>query len=156
MALITYIYTYTCVRASFRGGAGGHLPPLEKSLPPLEICGFISLTKGKSVRMIYKSAFESFVKIQKHNSYMYLNRNFSRLPLLYFNNAFKVIIISGISSSSSSDYLRCYLRATKIKNERGGECHTPLRTYVAHLPPLFFLYHLPPFTLFLKETCVQE
>ena len=75
-----------CDRVSFKGG-GAFAPP-----PPLEICGFISLTKGKSVCMIYK--FESFIKRQKHNiiQLQVFKQDFSRLPLPYFNNGFKVIV----------------------------------------------------------------
>ena len=41
---------------------------------------------------------------------------------------------SGISSLSSSNYLRCYLRAPKIKNFHGGECPNTF-LFIPFAPP---------------------
>ena len=72
------IADYYIPRVSFQGDARGIFP--LKIFAFLECCGFIMLTKGKSVCMIYIFTFESFIKRQKQNSiqlHMYLKYNFS-------------------------------------------------------------------------------
>ena len=81
--------------------------PLSQILAPLEIYGFISLTKGKSVCMIYK--FESFIKRQIIIAYSYSTLNnvwtLDNFQLKFHFVHSSWVWLEKMSKHSSSEYL---------------------------------------------------